>query len=203
MPTDILLVRHGQTQSNFTGYYMGWSDEDLNETGAAQAQCLSARLSDLQIASIYSSPLQRAYSTAKIIDKPHGLEVKLLQDLTEINFGDWQGLHVTEIKQRWPELWQEWHVDPSQVAVPGGENFSQIAERVSRALRIVIADNLNARSIIVAHEIVIKIVIMQVLGASFSVYRHFEIGNASLSRIQVYNDWLRLITVNDKSHLEG
>jgi broad specificity phosphatase PhoE len=80
MSTEILLVRHGQTKSNSTGYYMGWSSEDLSEEGIAQVQSLSARLSSLPIAAIYASPLQRTVTTADMIAKPHNLEVKPVQD---------------------------------------------------------------------------------------------------------------------------
>jgi broad specificity phosphatase PhoE len=106
MTTTILLVRHGQTRSNVTGFYMGWSNEDLNDVGYAQARKLSARLAGLPIASVYASPLKRAYTTASIIAEPHSLEVKPVDDLIEIKLGDWQGLHESEIEKRWPELWR-------------------------------------------------------------------------------------------------
>ena len=57
MTTTVLLVRHGQTNSNVTGFYMGWSDEDLDEAGHTQARRLSSRLSGWPVASVYTSPL--------------------------------------------------------------------------------------------------------------------------------------------------
>ncbi len=100
MTTDILLVRHGQTRSNITGFYMGWSNEDLDEEGYTQVQSLSSRLASLPIASVYTSPLRRAYTTAMILARPHNLEPKALDDLIEIQLGDWEGLHMDEIKRR-------------------------------------------------------------------------------------------------------
>ena len=88
MTTDILLVRHGQTESNITGYYMGWSEEDLDDTGLAQVRSLSARLSRLPIAAIYTSPLRRTYTTATIIAEPHRLPLIVMDDLIEIKLGD-------------------------------------------------------------------------------------------------------------------
>ena len=64
MTTTVLLVRHGQTESNVKGFFMGWSNEDLNETGYAQARRLSSRLASLPIDSVYTSPLKRTCSTA-------------------------------------------------------------------------------------------------------------------------------------------
>ncbi len=129
--TTILLVRHGQTNANAAGFYMGWSDEDLNESGYTQARRLSARLASLPIASIYTSPLRRAYTTAAILAEPHKLELTVLDDLIEIRLGDWQGLHMDEIKRRWPELWQQSRLDPSELTLPNGASCS-ILENGSR-----------------------------------------------------------------------
>ena len=66
MPTEVLLVRHGQTASNVTRLYMGWS-------------------------AVYSSPLKRAATTAGILAEPHHLTVKPVDDLIEIKLGEWEG----------------------------------------------------------------------------------------------------------------
>jgi broad specificity phosphatase PhoE len=60
MPAEIILARHGQTRSNITRFYMGWSSEDLDPEGLIQARKTSARLAALPIAAVYSSPLTRA-----------------------------------------------------------------------------------------------------------------------------------------------
>ncbi len=203
MPSDIILIRHGQTRSNVNRYYMGGSSEDLDAEGLSQAKKVSTRLSSSSIAVVHSSPLPRALTTAREIAKPHDLGITVLDDLTEIGLGEWQGLHVSEIEERWPELWRQWRTDPSQMTIPGGETFSHINERVSRALKTVISEGSETLSVVVSHEIVIKLAIMQTLGAPYYIYRHFVVGNASISRIRVRSDRHRVITVNDTSHLEG
>ena len=203
MTTTVLLARHGQTESNVSSFYMGRSDEDLNDIGYAQSRSLSSRLADLPIASVYTSPLQRTYVTATILAKPHNLEVKVSDDLNEIQLGDWQGLHLNEISQRWPELWQQWRADPSESTIPEGESFKQVAERAIRAFETVVAAEQGKQAVIVTHEIVIKVLVACALGVSNSIYRRFEINNTSLSIIRLTNDKTRLITLNDTSHLEA
>lgn len=203
MTTTVLLARHGQTESNVSGFYMGRSAEDLNDVGYAQARSLASRLAGLPIASVYASPLQRAYVTATILAKPHNLKVKVSDDLNEIQLGDWQGLHLNEVSQRWPELWQQWRADPSESAIPGGESFQQVAERAIRAFETVVAAESGRQVLIVTHEIVIKALVAHALGVSNSIYRRFEINNASLSIIRLTNGKTRLITLNDTSHLEA
>ncbi len=202
MTTTVLLVRHGQTKSNVTGFYMGWSDEDLDNIGYTQAHCLSSRLASLPIASVYTSPLKRTYTTAMILAESHGLELNVLDDLVEIRFGGWQGLHETEVRQRWPELWQQSRIDPSEVAMPDGESFHQVTERAIRAFEVVRAANQGRQAIIVTHDIIIRVLVAHVLGVSNSIYRRFIINNASLSVTRVINGNVRLITLNDTSHLE-
>jgi len=202
MTTTVLLVRHGQTESNITGFFMGWSNEDLSDLGYAQAQRLSSRLASLPIASVYTSPLKRAYNTALILAKPHNLEPKVLDDLIEIRLGDWQGLHRDEISQRWPELWQQSRIDPSEVTLPNGESFQQVTDRAVRAFEMIVADNQDKQAVMVTHEVVIRVLVAHVLGTSNSIYRRFEVGNASLSIIRVSDGKARLVTLNDSSHLD-
>ncbi len=202
MTTTVLLARHGQTNSNVTGFYMGWSDEDLNEIGYTQARRLSSRLASLPIASVYTSPLQRANTTAVILAESHKLELKVLDDLTEIRLGDWQGLHMDEIKRRWPELWQQSRIDPSELTMPNGESFGQVTERAVRAFQTVVRANRGKPAVIVTHDVIVRVLVAYALGVSNSIYRHFEINNASLSVIRVVNSNSQLITLNDTSHLE-
>lgn len=203
MTTTVLLVRHGQTESNITGFYMGWSNEDINEVGYTQARSLSSRLASLPIASVYTSPLKRTYTTAAILAKPHDLELEVLDDLIEIRLGDWQGLHMDEIRQRWPELWQQSRIDPSALTMPNGESFDEVTERAVRAFETIVTANQGRQAVIVTHDVVIRVLVAHVLGVLNSIYRRFEINNASLSMMQVVDGNARLITLNDTSHLEA
>lgn len=202
MSTTVLLVRHGQTKSNITGYFMGWSNEDISDLGYAQVRSLSSRLAKFPIATIYTSPLKRAMNTARILAEPHKLELNVLDDLTEIGLGDWQGLHRDEISQKWPEIWRQSRIDPSVVTFPNGENFQQLTERAVRAFNRIVADNTNRHTLAVTHDAVIRVLAAHVLGTSNSIYRHMEINNASLSVIRVEDDRMRLVTLNDTAHLD-
>jgi broad specificity phosphatase PhoE len=201
LDTEIVLVRHGQTDSNVTGYFMGWSAEDLNAAGEEQAGKLSSRLTGWSIQAAYASPLKRALHTAEIIAAAHHVEVQPLEDLKEINQGELQGVHRSETEKRWPVLGSHLRSDPSQAVFPGGESFSQVAARTVAALTSAVARNPGRRILLVAHEINIKIIIMHALGVPYAAYRRFEINNASLSLVKVQQDSFKLVTLNDTSHL--
>jgi broad specificity phosphatase PhoE len=201
MTTRIILVRHGQTESNKTGFYMGHSSEDLNETGYSQAQSLSLKLAELPIDSIYTSPLQRTLSTASVIARPHKLEPIPVNDLIENYPGDWQGLNKDEIMRKWPELFQQWLTDPTAVTLPNGEKFEEVTERAIRAFDMILKSNESKYVIIVTHEIVVKVLVIHALGAPSSIYRRFSIDNSSRSTIRITNSRMNIETLNDTSHL--
>lgn len=199
--TAVVLARHGQTNSNVAGIYMGRSDEDLNAPGRDQARRLSSRLAGLPVARVYTSPIRRAHATAAIIAEPHALEPEVTADLTELDLGDWQGLNAAQIRQRWPDLWQRSRMDPSYLAVPNGESFPQVTERAVRAFDGAVEANRGKFVILVTHEIVVKLIVAHALGATNSIYRRFQVANASLTVIRVADGRCRLVTLNDTSHL--
>ncbi|MFC1950918.1 histidine phosphatase family protein [Chloroflexota bacterium] len=201
MITTLLVIRHGQTDSNISGYYMGWSQEDLNETGYKQVQMLSHRLSDTLIDAIYTSPLKRARATAEAVAELHNITPIVMEELIEINLGDWQELHASDIIKRWPDMWKQSRVDPSGLAWPNGGSFAQTADRSVRAFDSIVDANRGKLVAIVTHDIIARIMAMHVLGVPYSTYRRMEIGNASFTKIVIMNDKNQLITLNATSHL--
>jgi broad specificity phosphatase PhoE len=95
-----LLIRHGQTDWNLAQRFQGQSDIPLNEVGKKQAMALADRLTNESINIVYSSDLQRAIETSKIIMQMSDCKPDLHPDqrLREVNFGDWEGLTYDEIK---------------------------------------------------------------------------------------------------------
>lgn len=203
MATSVVLVRHGQTRSNATGFVMGWSEEDLDDTGYTQVRKLAFRMAGLPVSSIYSSPLRRTLATASIIAEPHGLEPRVLEDLIENNLGDWQGLHEDDIWRGWPELRKQSMIDPSDVTIPNGESFRQVTERAVRAFEMVLSSNEGGQPVIVTHDVIVRVLVAHVLGVTNSIYRRLMVNNASLSVIQVADGKSTLVTLNDVSHLDG
>lgn len=92
----IYIVRHGQTDYNVNGRYGGRLDIPLNETGIKEAYVVKEKLKDINFDKIYSSPLQRAYQTAKIIRD----ENIIIDDrIAERSNGELEGKLKSEIKE--------------------------------------------------------------------------------------------------------
>jgi broad specificity phosphatase PhoE len=100
--TELILVRHGETDWNRDGRYQGHADPPLNEAGRGQAHELARRLANVEYDAVYTSDLRRAAETAEIIVA--GRDVPLTEDpgLREIDVGSWSGLTRAEIEARFP-----------------------------------------------------------------------------------------------------
>ena len=116
--TEIILVRHGETEWNVGEIYRGRIDINLDEVGIKQAESLGKYLSDVELDAIYSSPLRRALDTANIIARYQNIGVEGTDDLVDFNYGEWQGLPDQEVKNLYPALHNEWHVNPQRVGMP-------------------------------------------------------------------------------------
>jgi probable phosphoglycerate mutase len=130
--TTILLARHGETDWNREGRFQGWADPPLNATGRAQAVDLSVALMAEELATVYSSPLRRAYETAEVVAASRGLEPVTIEALREVDVGSWSGLTREEIEQRFPDQYARW-LDYGQ-GWDDGETYEAMAERVVGAV---------------------------------------------------------------------
>lgn len=150
--TRLILVRHGQTDWNLTKRIQSYTDVPLNEVGRSQTQQVTIKLKDIKIDVIYSSPLSRAYESAKIIAQYHkGIEIIKEPALTEINMGEWEGMFTKEAKEKIPEC-RQWLENPFSVTPPSGESVSDLKKRVISKLNQIINSSQDKTICLVAHQ---------------------------------------------------
>jgi len=195
----LLLIRHGQTDWNIARRFQGHSDVPLNQTGLTQAKALAERLSSQHIDALYSSDLQRALETAKIVRKS---EWHSDPRLREINFGDWEGLTYKEIREKYPAALAERENDIYKNAPPHGETLEQLCARVQSMLDELYAKHKDQVVLIVSHGGVLQILLCLALKIKPTMYWQFHLSTASLSEIAFYPDGAILNLLNDTCHLE-
>jgi broad specificity phosphatase PhoE len=134
--TGLLLARHGQTDDNIEPIRaQGFTDTPLNATGIEQAHALAERVAtEFQIASLWSSDLSRALTTARIVGERIGLEPRLDARLREGDRGDWEGHRFLEIERDDPGGYAAWMRGGASFRFPGGESLQEQADRVWAAL---------------------------------------------------------------------
>ena len=196
------LLRHGETKWNAENRICGRSDVPLSEAGRRQAKRLAERLRPISFEALYSSPLKRAVDTARFISERIGLEPVVDDRLVELDYGQWEGKTLEEIRKNDPKTLRAWEADPGRVAPPGGESGLEVQQRVVSFLNSLAAKHRKGQVAVVFHKTVCRLAICHVLGVSASDYRRRLImENAALSIIQARQDGWQLITYNDISHL--
>lgn len=166
--TELVLVRHGQTDWNIQGRYQGQADVPLNNTGLAQARELAQTLTGEHFDAIYSSDLQRARQTAEALGQALGLPVQIDRRLREINQGDWEGRIFTDIKALFAQQIAAREKDPLGVRPPGGESVGEVAERIAAATQDIVHAHPNGRVLIVSHGLSIATLIARARGLSLA-----------------------------------
>jgi broad specificity phosphatase PhoE len=196
---EIILVRHGATDWNIQGRCQGSTDRELSEMGVRQAQAVAASMSGLKITAIYSSGLRRARRTAQLISQPHGLQVRIEDDVRELDHGALEGLTFTEIKEKYPDFIQRWRTEPAELQVPGGERLSDVQRRALAGLQRIAGQHQESDSlIVVSHNFPILGIICHITGTHLNNYRDFRLEPCGHTRLHWDTQAWRITHINDK-----
>jgi broad specificity phosphatase PhoE len=200
-PTVTLLLRHGQTPMSVQKRYAGRSDPPLTDTGVQQAAAAAKRLASAGFGVIVTSPLLRTVQTAQQVAAVTGAAVVTDDGFRETDFGAWDGLTFTEVRERWPDEVTAWLADP-EVAPPGGESFTDVSARVTAALNRVLAAQAGQTVLIVSHVTPIKTLVTAALLAPPAALYRMHLDVAALSEIDWYPDGPAVLrSFNDTGHL--
>ncbi len=178
----LALLRHGHTSWNRAGRIQGRSDIPLDDTARAElaAQSLPPDWAD---ADLWSSPLKRAAETAELVA---GRPPRTAHALTEMNWGEWEGLHGTDLKAdpssgfRDIEDWG-WHYRP-----PGGETPAEVWARIEPWLR-----GLTRDTVAVCHIGIMRMILARAHGWEFDGPAPFRVKRNRLFIVEIDGPTLR------------
>jgi broad specificity phosphatase PhoE len=160
---SVFLARHGETEWNVLRRRQGQLDSSLTPRGQAQARALAALLRAQEIDTVFTSPLGRAQSTAKVIAAASDVPAVVLDDLAEVHHGQFAGLSDEDIEARYPGELERRTRDKYRWTFPGGESYADADVRAHRVLDL-IAGHGARRPAIVAHEMIGKLLRRRLLG---------------------------------------
>lgn len=146
----LYVVRHGQTDYNIDNKVCGISDVELTTLGKQQAKKASGLLKDEKLDYIFASPLQRALSTAKIINENHHLEIQVDSRIQEINFGKFEGVVNNEEFQ--------YYKQNHGLHYPQGESLFQVVFRVYSFLKELEEKYPDKNILIVCHGGIVRVI---------------------------------------------
>jgi probable phosphoglycerate mutase len=199
----LYLARHAQTASSAVDSFNGRSELPLTDTGREQARKLGVRLAGVRFSAVYRSPLGRTAETARLVAP--GVDAQVLEGLTEIDYGGWEGLSPERAAASDPSRYARWTADPAEVSPPGGETADAVASRVLAALREILARHEAAPFPVfaVSHKATLRVAAAAVTGAPVRDYRRrWPQDECALNLIELRSGkepFLRLW--NDTAHL--
>lgn len=204
--TEILLIRHGETDWNAERRLQGHLDIALNAEGVRQAKALGQALRDETLDAIFSSDLGRARQTAQAIAAGHGLEVQIEPGLRERCYGAFEGLRHADIEARYPREYAAWRGRELDAVLPDGVQVAETlrdfaARAVGTVVGLAVAHQLR-RIAVVSHGGVLECLCREARGLDWSVPRDFDIRNASINRLHWNGNALRVLEWGNVAHLQ-
>lgn len=199
--TRIIFVRHGQTAWNLELKYQGHTDTELSVLGLEQAKRVADRLAQEKISAVYASDLSRAFKTAEAIADLHSLAVMPMPGFREIKFGEWEGLTYEDIKAKWPDIIDRFFTHADEVAIPGGETFSQLKERASAAIEQITARHQGQTIAVVSHGGTIRTILCAALNIHLNYVWNIRQDNTAVSIVEYHKERPIVTLVNDIHHL--
>jgi broad specificity phosphatase PhoE len=201
--TEIILVRHGETEWNVGEIFRGRIDIELNETGVKQAELLAEYLQNVKIEAVYSSPLKRALRTAETIAGYHRIKIEISPGLIDFDYGEWQRLTHREVKDKYEELYIKWMNHPEKVRMPFGESLDDVRSRATDVINEITARGYESTVVLVAHRVVNKVLICSLLGLDNSHFWNIRQDNCGITEFTYENERFILTRHNDTSFLKS
>lgn len=163
--TTLYLIRHGQTDTNIYGGFNGsGSDQELNETGREMAATLGDGFADVHLDAIYASHLKRARQTAEGVRGHRAMEIVTDPDLSEIDFGEWEGFTRKQGLEHDPDAMWTWDHDIVHFRAPNAcEDVHFVATRMFRALRRILRAHRGQTVAIVSHGFALRVMFARLL----------------------------------------
>ncbi|HXF81869.1 MAG TPA: histidine phosphatase family protein [bacterium] len=181
----VYLVRHGlhdwlRPESNrLAGRTPGIA---LNEEGRREAARAAALLADRPLRWIAASPIERTMETARLIARPHRLEVVPDRRFLEWALGPWEGMWIEEIRRRYPEEWRTWRERPLALRLPDAETLEEVADRMEEGCRAWMAR--GGEGVIVSHQDPIAALLARLIGMPLDGMRSLHISTGSISAVR-------------------
>ena len=203
VPTFVYMVRHGETiltpDRKFSG--TGPLNPPLTDTGLAQAEKVATEIAKIKPDVLIASPLLRTKQTAESIAKATGLTPIFDEAWFECSFGDWDGLSIQEVKEKWPDDYISW-ISSSAFTPPGGESYDDLAARIEPAFDALAEKYPGQKVVVVTHNGVIKQLASIVIEGNPNSLFHIDISPCSISSFSIWpSDGLRAVrSINERGH---
>jgi broad specificity phosphatase PhoE len=195
-----LLIRHATTDD--VGHRLSGRNPGvpLNAEGHAQAKQIATNLASIAIDHIYSSPMERAISTAKPLSERLHLPIHTHEAFNEIDFGTWTNGLLSELEQDTGfRLFNQFR---SNVRIPGGELMLEAQTRIVSGIQKIAEMHPSSIIAVFSHSDMIRAAVTHYLGMSLDLISRIEISPASVTILDIYKDTSRIMLLNYQGEIK-
>ena len=193
----IIFLRHGQAENNTKRILAGRTEGvPLTKIGIEQAENIGKYLKPIDISAIYSSPIERADNTAKIVAESNSIDHKLDERLTELDMGKFTRMPYDEIFAKHGNVFLKFYSNDPIISEYDVETFPHVQKRVMDMLDYIIKKHDQQNVILVTHMDPIKSVIAKVMDLKPLALFELIIANCSLTIIKHHDEKLSLSAIN-------
>ena len=187
--TTLLILRHGESEANGSGFFAGQTDINLSEKGKRQAELTARYISEnYSVDKIYSSDLKRAVDTVRPLSSILGKEIITDENLREINAGKWQGKTFNELERDYTVSYGVWLKDIGKAKPDGGESVEKLAERIYGEMEKIAKKNIGKTVVIATHATPVRAMLCKIQNGDVTKMKAIPwVSNASLTEL-CFND---------------
>lgn len=182
----LILVRHAVTAE--TGKKLSGRNPGipLDAAGRRAARDVAANLAVLELAAIYTSPIQRCRETASILAEPHNLRPRTRQGIVEVDYGDWTGRSLKSLYRL--RAWRTLMADPAGFRFPAGESLDDVRKRSMRSIQLLASRHKNDTVMAVSHGDVIRSVVAHSITNSVETIHRLYVAPLGITVVTVGED---------------
>jgi broad specificity phosphatase PhoE len=201
--TKILLVRHGHVEGIRPERFRGRHDVPLSELGILQARATGQYVAaHWRPSLIYTSPLQRCVQTGQEIAHRCTASAEVLDELNDLDYGEWQWRTHEDVDARWPEQFDLWHKAPHRVRFPQGESLQDLAARAADGVRLILQRHPSKTVVLVGHDSSLRVLLLQLLDMPLSGYWRLAQDPCGVSEIDVSVHGAKVLRLNETQHVQ-
>lgn len=199
----IVLTRHGQVEGIDPPRFRGRMELELTGTGRAQAKTLAAAIArQFSPEAVLTSPMKRCRDTGAAIAEVCGVPAAVLQGIDDFDYGQWQWKTHDQVRAESPREFALWKQAPQWMRFPGGESLQDVALRTSDALRELWGRCRGGTVVLVAHDSVNRVILLQALDLPLSAYWRIEQEPCCINELFVGDDGvMKIQRFNEIAHL--
>ncbi len=194
---SIIFLRHGQAKNNTERILAGRTPGvPLTEEGVDQSEKAAKFLEDMNISTIYSSPIERAKNTAEIVGKHNSIDVRIDERLIELDMGKFTGMPYDKFFSSHGNVFMKFYNGELEIAHNGVETFVEVKKRIQEMVDHVIENHPDENVVLVTHMDPIKAMLSTIVSLSPENLYELIIANGSLNIFREYKRKFSISGIN-------